>query len=405
MKYFIITYGCQMNRSDSEKITTRLNNLGHKAVRAASTAKSLAEADLIVINACSVRQSAIHRVFGQIENHKHKKLIVAGCLLPSDKKLLIEKGVEIWHPDEYFCLAPQIKTPFSALVPIMTGCNNFCSYCVVPFTRGAEKSRPTQEIISEIKNLLENGAKEITLIGQNVNSYRDRKIDFPDLLKKINDLPDNFWLSFVTSHPKDMSQKLIKTAPASQKVIPYIHLPIQSGDDNIIKKMNRRYTVAHYEKLVKNIRGAFKKYRGAFPPVAISTDIIVGFPGETKKQFQNTARLMKKINFDMAYLAQYSPRAGSAASRLKDDVPKKEKKRRERLLNDILTKTALKNNKKYLGKKIAVLIKEIKNGYALGKTATGKTVRLKAQKLAPGDLIKITVNKVSAWGLSGKTEK
>ncbi len=397
MKYFIVTYGCQMNHSDSEKITTRLQLMRHKP------ASSAQAADLIVINACSVRQSAIHRVYGKVENYKNKKIIIAGCVLPKDKKQLLEKNVEFWHPDEYFCLPNTPKNNFSVSVPIMTGCNNFCTYCVVPFTRGREKSRPAKEIIAEIKKRLKNGVKEITLLGQNVNSYQEKNLNFLKLLQAINNLPGNFWLSFLTSHPKDMSDELIETAAKCHKVSPYIHLPIQSGDDQILQKMNRRYNVAHYKNLIKKIRQSFKKYRPAFPPVAISTDIIVGFPGETKKQFENTAKIMSELKFDMAYLSQYSPRHGSAAAKLKDNVSAKEKRRREIILNSILTKTASNNNKKYLDQKVLVLIRETKNGFAFGKTATFKTVRIPNKNLKPGDLIQTTITKTLAWGLGGKT--
>lgn len=423
MNYFIITYGCQMNHSDSEKITTRLQSMGYKPAANAQAA------NLIVINACSVRQSAIHRVYGKVENYKHKKIIIAGCVLPKDKKQLLEKKVGFWHPDEYFCLPATPKNNFSAQVPIMTGCNNFCTYCVVPFTRGEEKSRPTKEIIAEIKKLLKNGAKEITLLGQNVNSYRDNSnmnsssvapakedaaINFPKLLKIINALPGNFWLNFLTSHPKDMSDELIETAAKCQKVTPYIHLPIQSGDDEILQKMNRHYSVTHYKNLIKKIRLAFKKYRPAFvpqsgtsadkqafSPIAISTDVIVGFPGETKRQFQNTAKIMCELKFDMAYLSRYSLRHGNAAAKLKDNVTPKEKRRRETILNDILTKTVSNNNKQYLGQEVFVLIREIKNGFAFGKTATFKTVRILNKNLKPGDLIRVTITKTLAWGLGG----
>jgi tRNA-2-methylthio-N6-dimethylallyladenosine synthase len=408
-----------MNHSDSEKITTRLNSLGHKAVKADSSAEASAKAELIVINACSVRQSAIHRVYGKVENYKDKKIIVAGCVLPKDKKQLLEKNVEFWHPDEYFCLPPTLENSFSASVPIMTGCNNFCTYCVVPFTRGREKSRPAKEIIAEIKKRLKDGAREITLLGQNVNSYRDlcdrnsssvalakedTTINFPKLLRLINALPGDFWLSFLTSHPKDMSAQLIETVAKCQKITPYVHLPIQSGDDQILRKMNRRYNAAHYKNLVKKIRLAFKRYRPAFPSVAISTDVIVGFPGETKKQFENTAKIMRELKFDMAYLARYSPRHGNAAFKLKDNVPPKEKSRRETILNTILTKTVSDNNKQYLGQKVMVLIRETKNGFALGKTATFKTVKISNKNLRPGDLVQVKITKTLAWGLAGKTE-
>lgn len=391
-----------MNHSDSEKITTRLQSMGYKK------APNVQAADLIVINACSVRQSAIHRVYGKVENYKNKKIIIAGCVLPKDKKQLLEKNVEFWHPDEYFCLPATSENNFSAPVPIMTGCNNFCTYCVVPFTRGREKSRPAKEIITEIKKRLKSGVKEIILLGQNVNSYQDKNLNFPKLLQVINDLPGNFWLSFLTSHPKDMSDELIETAAKCQKVTPYVHLPIQSGDNQILQKMNRRYNVAHYKNLIKKIRSAFARHRRAssdkqfFPPVAISTDVIVGFPGETKKQFENSAKIMHELKFDMAYLGRYSPRFGSAAARLKDNVSPKEKRRRETALNDILTKTVSSNNKKYLGKKVFVLIRETKNSFAFGKTATFKTVRIPNKNLKPGDLIQTKITKTLAWGLSGE---
>lgn len=405
MKYFIITFGCQMNHADTKKIAAKLRIIGHCPANDADTA------DLIVVNACSVRQSAVHRVYGQMENHKNKKIIIAGCLLPQDARRLAEKGAEIWRPDDYWHIPAPMVNNFSALIPIMTGCDNYCSYCVVPHTRGAEKSRPAEDIIREIKQRLNNGAKEIILLGQNVNSYRSPAIgqkttvDFPRLLRLVNTLPGNFWLSFITSHPKDMSEKLIAAAAQCRKVAPYIHLPLQSGDNIILKKMNRRYTAARYENLVKKIRAAFRRHRPTDGAAAVTTDIIVGFPGETEQQFQNTARLMRQLNFDMAYLAQYSPRIGTAAARLPDNISRSEKKRREKILNGIIAKTALNNNRRYLGQTVAVLIKKIKNGFAFGKTSTQKTVRLTAQNLKTGDLIKAIITEASPWGLIGKQTK
>jgi len=405
MKYFIITFGCQMNLSDSEKIEFLLQKKGYEP------AKNEASADLIVINACSVRQKVMHRVASKINKFsKTKKIILAGCLLPADKQRY-EAQIEIWSPDKYFNLSPLRQNKITAFVPIMTGCNNFCSYCAVPFTRGPEKSRPAKEIIDEIKNLIKKGYKEIILLGQNVNSYRspalkksDPKIDFAGLLKKIDALPGNFWLNFLTSHPKDMSDKLIKTIAQSKKITPYIHLPIQSGDNEILKKMNRRYKVEDYKILIKKIKSAFKKYRPSFPPPAITTDIIVGFPGETKKQFDNTAKLCQQIGFDMIYFAQYSPRPGTRASYFKDNILPCEKKRRAQIINNILQKTALKNNKKYIGKKVEVLIEEAKNGFLVGKTATGKTVYIKdcEKNKKIGHWIKTKIENATSWGLKGK---
>ncbi|MDD2753067.1 MAG: MiaB/RimO family radical SAM methylthiotransferase [Candidatus Portnoybacteria bacterium] len=436
MNYFTITYGCQMNRSDSEKITTRLRKMGHQP------AKNAALAELIVVNLCSVRESAVHRALDQI--HKlsdgRKKIIAAGCILPQDRKKLAAKNIAIWHPDDYFSQVPLRESEFSVFVPIMTGCNNFCSYCAVPFTRGREKSRPAKEIIAEIKKLLKNGAKEIILLGQNVNSYKDtaetfnpptpllRKggekpvsaslvkrgagglkntsIDFPALLIIINALSGNFRLSFITSHPKDMSDKLIETMAKCKKIIPYLHLPVQSGDDKILRAMNRHYSVAHYKNLIKKIHSSFARWRASedkppFSPIAISTDIIVGFPGETAKQFQNTLKLIKNVNFDMIYFARYSPRSGTAAAKLKDNVSPKEKRRRAQVINSLLKKQALELNKKYIGQEVEILVEKVDANWARGKTSTNKEVMLPRKKLKIGQFTTVKITEAAAWHLKG----
>lgn len=241
----------------------------------------------------------------------------------------------------------------------MTGCNNFCSYCVVPYTRGREKSRPAEKIIKEAEKLVKDGYREIMLLGQNVNSYcskfqisnfkfpnnvskfkiRNSKfylINFSSLLSIINSIPGNFRLSFMTSHPKDMSDKLIETMAKYEKVVPQIHLPIQSGSDEILRKMNRKYTAKHYKSLIKKIRSAFRKYKKIVPE--ISTDIIVGFPGETKKNFEDTVKLCKEVRFSKAYVARYSPRFGTAASKMKDNISRDEKKRRWKILDNLINK-------------------------------------------------------------------
>jgi len=335
MRYFIFTYGCQANYADSERIARRLKNLGHIRTN------RIEKAGLVVINACSVRQSAMNRVYSKINQFSaqdrsasgEKRIILAGCVLPADKKKLQNKVSEIWHPDEYFKNKPLRTKNSGAYVPIMTGCNNFCTYCAVPYTRGREKSRSAKEIIAEIKKLIKNDFKEIWLLGQNVNSYRAReeKLSFPLLLKIINNLPGDFRIKFLTSHPKDMSDELIKTIAECKKVSKEIHLPLQSGDNAILKKMNRKYTIGHYKNLVKKIRQEISNAK-------ISTDIIVGFPGETKKQFENTAKAMRKIKFYKAYIAKYSPRSGTAAFKLKDNVTLEEKRRRWKILNEIIKK-------------------------------------------------------------------
>lgn len=327
MKYHIITYGCQMNKSDSERIASVLKKQGYLPATKES------EADLIVINVCSVRQSAVDRVYAKVNKfYKTKKIILAGCVLEEDKKKLRNKISQFWHPDYYFGCSPVYQGEFSAFVPIMTGCNNFCSFCVVPYTRGKEKSRKAKEIITEVKSLIKKDYKEIILLGQNVNSYKDENINFPKLLKKINDIKGNFQLNFITSHPKDMSDELIETMTKCQKLIKEIHLPVQSGDNKILKKMNRHYTVVQYKNLIKKIRQKI-------PGIKISTDIIVGFPGETKKQFQNTVKLSKAVKFDKAYIAKYSRRPGTAAANLKDNVSPQEKKRRWQILEKLINKS------------------------------------------------------------------
>jgi len=319
-KYHIITFGCQANVADSERIAGKLKSFGY------TIAENLKKADLIVINACSVRQSAVNRVYSKLNKLNGKKIILAGCVLDSDKKKMSDKIWKFWCPDEYFNQKPLHESKTRAYVPVMTGCNNFCTYCVVPYTRGREKSRPAREIINEIKKLIKNKYKEIWLIGQNVNSYPN----FSNLLKTINDLPGHFTLHFMTSHPKDMSDKLIKTIKECEKVSKEIHLPVQSGDNKILKAMNRRYTIEHYKKLIKKLR--------KIPGIKISTDVIVGFPGETKKQFDNTVKLFKETGFYKAYVSKYSSRPSTAAAKLKDSVPQEEKKRRWQILNKLICK-------------------------------------------------------------------
>jgi len=457
-----------MNKSDSERIAAILDSVGFK-----STPKEN-EADLIVVNACSVRQSAVDRIFGQAQkfsglkkkNPKFKTFLL-GCVLPSDKikfrklfdfVIATENITEIprllgicqkapRESDYYFKIKPKHQSPFSAFVPIMTGCNNFCSYCAVPYTRGREISRPAEDIVCEIKELIEHGYKEIWLLGQNVNSYKaisnmnkflaseskykkstlrqssglmlskteaSNIINFSTLLMRVDKIPGKFWIRFTSPHPKDFSDELIETMAKSKKVAPYLNLPAQSGDDEILKKMNRPYTVNHYKKLVIRIRNAFKKYReGVEKDIAISTDTIVGFPGESKKQFDNTIKLYKEIAFDMAYIAQYSPRPETAAAKFNDNVSKKEKTRRWKILTDILRNTALENNKKYTGKIVEVLIDESRimnqeSRVFFGKTASNKTVKIHNSlsiihnSNLIGKFVKVKVTEALPWGLKGK---
>jgi tRNA-2-methylthio-N6-dimethylallyladenosine synthase len=325
MKYYILTYGCQMNLADSEKIAATLEKNSKMKL-----AKSLKEANFVVINMCSVRQSAVDRVMGLKDKLKNKKVMITGCILKKDKLKLEKRLGKVVEINEF---TRQSKEKSSnnlvAYVPIMTGCNNFCSYCVVPYTRGREISRPQKEIICKIKKLIKNGSKEIWLLGQNVNSY---KYGFAKLLRAVNKIKGDFSIRFMSSHPKDFSNDLIKAMAECKKVAKYLNLPVQSGSNEILKKMNRPYGIEQYKNLVRKIRKEI-------PNINLSTDVIVGFPGETKEQFEDTVRLFKEIKYNIAYINKYSPRSGTASFKLKDNIPSKEKICREQTLKKIIKET------------------------------------------------------------------
>jgi len=341
-----------MNKSDSERIATVLEKIGYQ-----QTAKE-EKADLIVVNMCSVRQSAVDRVYGLIPKFKKLreksasrrtklKTVLTGCILKEDKRKFAKGFDQILKIKDLLKYQPKYQNNFRAFIPISNGCNNFCSYCVVPFTRNPLVCRDHKEILKEVENIVKkgfnpirnaisNGAREIWLLGQNVNDYTsptDSSINFPKLLKMVNDIPGNFQIRFISPNPKNFSDELIEVIANSKKIAKYLNLPVQSGDNQILKKMNRPYTVKQYKNLVKKIR---KK----IPDINLSTDVIVGFPGETKKQFKNTVKLFKEMKFNIAYIAKYSPRPGTAAFQLKDDVPWKEKKRREKILREIIANYA-----------------------------------------------------------------
>jgi len=430
--YNIITIGCQTNKSDSERIAGSLEKLNYQWT------DDKDRADLVVVNTCGVRQTAEDRVYGIIPRIKKVnpkvKIILAGCLSQrKDVQRRLKQAVDIWLPInrisnfqfliskqiqnskfkiqncDYLKLQPKYSSHFSAFVPIGNGCNNFCAYCVVPYARGREVYRPAGDVLDEVKSLIKKEYKEIILIAQNVNSYKSlfapknakkrQNINFAQLLKMVNDIKGDFWIKFATSHPKDMSDQLIRTVANCSKVCEHIHLPVQAGDNEILKKMNRNYTIEHYKKLIKKIRQAI-------PEVSITTDVIVGFPGETKEQFNNAAKLFKEIKFDMAYIAQYSPRPGTVAEKLHDNVTKKEKKRREEELMNILRKNALENNKKYVGKVVEVLVENKKNGIYFGKTRTDKNVKIADNRKQKTDLagkfVKVKITKARDFGLEGE---
>ena len=424
-KFHLIIFGCQMNTSDAERLATILKKIGY------TETQNEKEADLIGLVACSVRQAAVDRLYGKLREWslvKEKRPLItllSGCVLPADRKKLAHKFdlfIDINHLNNlakdlknialeeklslpnFFDIAPSYSSDYRAYVPIMTGCNKFCSYCAVPYTRGRETSRPSEQIIAEVKKLLKKGYKEIILLGQNVNSYgldREAEIKFPELLKKIDNLEKNFWLKFLTSHPYDMSDDLIQAMAKSKNLTHYLHLPVQSGSDAILKKMNRHYTVAHYKKLIKKIRQSI-------PDLAISTDIIVGFPTETEAQFKETLKLVKEIKYNTAYFAQYSSRSGTTAAKLyKDEVPKSIKKKRWQELNKLIGQQSLIFNKKLVGQEGLVLIDQHKkigqNWLNLGKLANYTTVKILTKKpLKIGRFVKVKINKALNWGVEAK---
>jgi len=328
-----------MNVSDAERIT------GWYKAKNWKESRTNKEADEIVIVTCSVRQTAEDRVYGLVNNleklkkqNPNLKIILTGCMLRYPLKWLREKMPTV---DEFKKISdftkktkPIYQKKIHAYVPIMEGCNQFCSYCVVPYARGREKSRSFAEIICEIEELTKRGYRGITLLGQNVNAYgkdlKNQKHNFANLLIEIHKINGLKKISFLTSNPWDLIDKIISVM-SLPKIDRYLHLPVQSGDDDILKKMNRHYTANDYLKLIVKIKKEI-------PDIQIGTDIVVGFPGETEKQFQNTLDLCKKVGFIKAYVAMYSPRLGTAAFKIKDDVSHQEKRRRWKILDDLINK-------------------------------------------------------------------
>ena len=299
-------------------------------------------------------------------------------------------------------LTEKTDSKISALIPISHGCDNFCTYCIVPLARGREISRGVLDIMSDVKKAVDDGAKEIWLLGQTVNSYRcnlkskisnlkSKEIKFLELLRMVNDIPGDFWIRFTSPHPKYFSDELIKAMAECDKFAHYINLPIQSGNNAVLKRMGRPYTVGHYKKLVGKIRKAM-------PDIAISTDIIVGFPGETRKQFEDTKKLFEEIKFDMAFISEYSPRPKTVAYKMfKDNVSHQEKESRKNELNEILKKTALENNQKLVGKTVKVL-----NGRTEGNKPIEITNVKHSMLNIKNNFVSAKIIKASIWSLKGK---
>jgi len=402
-----------MNKAESERIGSYLEQLGYQATATAE------EADLIVLNSCVVRQSAENRVINKLNALKSLKrscpsltLAVTGCLVNSKVDQLKESFPEVdyfFGPGDYpQWLEKAESEPIlsghplpSTLVPIIQGCDNFCSYCIVPYRRGREKSRPLAEVVAEVKELVRRGAKEVTLLGQNVDSYGHNLLERPDLadlLKELNGVEGLLRIRFLTNHPKDMSSKLIEAVACLDKVCEQISLPVQSGDNDILQVMRRGYTVEHYRQLIIQIRNQIAG-------VALSTDVIAGFPSESERQFQHTVDLLQELRFDTVHVAAYSPRPGTIASReLEDNIPPAEKKERLNKIEQLQESIGAEINAQLSGRIVEVLVEETKGGKWQGRTRTGKIVFFSDNNDYLGQLVKVRIEKTTPWSLQGRLE-
>jgi len=397
-----------MNKAESERIASSLEQAGHTATGTAE------DADVIVLNSCVVRQSAEDRIVNNIrllkrlkQLHPDKLLAVTGCLVNSDTAHLQKTFPYVNYFFKPGDLPPWLANPAPALpapspsvyIPIIQGCDNFCAYCIVPFRRGREKSRPLAEIVCEVQEVVRRGAKEVTLLGQNVDSYGHDLTDKPDLadlLKELNAVDGLARIRFLTNHPKDMSDRLTDAIARLDKVCEHLNLPVQSGSNEILKAMRRGYTVEQYRALVARIREKV-------PEIALGTDVIVGFPSETNEQFQETANFLAEVRFDTVHVAAYSPRPGTIAAReLEDNVPPEEKKSRLTAIEKLQEKIATGINAGLFGKTVEVLVDGRNKGKWQGRARSDKLVFFSDKNDYFGKLVNVMVEKTSPWSLQGK---
>jgi tRNA-2-methylthio-N6-dimethylallyladenosine synthase len=412
-QYYIWTIGCQMNKAESERLGSYLEQRGYQATAAAE------EADLIVLNSCVVRQHAENRVINKVNALKPLKrscpnltLAVTGCLVNSKVDQLRKSLPQVdyfFQPGEYppwletegdlHTITPLHPSP-STFVPIIQGCDNFCSYCIVPYRRGRERSRPIAEIANEVRQLVNRGVKEVTLLGQNVDSYGHdlpHQPSLADLLCQLNTIDGLARIRFLTNHPKDMSPKLIEAVAHLDNVCEHISLPVQSGNNDILKAMRRGYTAENYRHLITQIRSRIAG-------VALSTDVIVGFPSEREEQFQQTFDLLSELRFDTVHVAVYSPRPGTIASRkFEDNIPLAEKRERLNKIEQLQQRIATEINRQLWGKTVEVLVEGKKKGKLQGRTRTGKLVFFSDTNDCLGQLVNIRINKTSPWSLQGES--
>ena len=434
-KVFVLTFGCQQNEADSEKLAGMSIDMGY------TVTKDPQEADLILVNTCAIREHAEKKALSIIGQYKHIKakrpetmIAVCGCMVVQDHraeeikfrypyvdfifgtsslhrfpKLLFDKttrGKRLYCPQESeFCVAEGLRiereSDYRAWVSIMYGCNNFCSYCIVPYVRGRERSREMKEIVAEVRDLAARGYKDITLLGQNVNSYaKDSEFDydFADLMDELSKIEGDFLLRFMTSHPKDASKKLIDTMAQNPKIARHFHLPMQSGSDEILSKMNRRYDTAKYLETVDYLRETI-------PDITITTDIIVGFPGETEEDFEGTLNMLRRVKFDMIYSFIYSPRKGTPAAEMECQVPDSVKSERFNRLLAVQNEIALELNQKEVGKTLRVLCDGIsKNNDKVysGRTEGNKIVFFDGEPCDTGKYLDIKIERAEAFALYGE---
>ena len=438
-KYFVKTYGCQMNEHDSEVISAILEDMKF------TKTDDYEDADLIILNTCAIRENAHNKTFGMLGRIKHLKqekpnLMVglAGCMSQEESVVneIIDKykwmdfvfgthnihklpeilkehtkskklEVNVWSNEGNVIegLPSKRDSKYKAWVNIMYGCDKFCTYCIVPYTRGKQRSRMPEDIIDEVKNLVKDGYKEVTLLGQNVNAYGK---DFKEKDYKMENLLEDVAktgidrVRFVTSHPWDFTDKMIDVIAKYDNICNYIHLPVQSGSSKILKLMGRRYTKESYLELYKKIRNKLGS------DASITTDIIVGFPGEDEKDFEETLSLAEECKFDSAFTFIYSPREGTPAAKMVDNVSKEEKEKRLYRLNDVINKYAKEANDKYVGKTVKVLVESVSekdNSMLAGYTDTMKLVNVKADKKYIGQIINVKIEDAKTWSLDGTIDE
>lgn len=433
-KYFLRTYGCQMNVHDSEEIKYYLESLGYEPV------EELELADIVVLNTCAIRENAKDKVFGYLGRCKHLKkekpdliIAVAGCLMQKPNEIeeihnrhkyidiiigthnlnelpnLIEEAnkkkiqnIEVYSNSDV--VFENVKynrdSKISAWINIIYGCDKFCTYCIVPFTRGRERSRKMEEVLEEVRDLKNQGYMEVTLLGQNVNAYgKDLNLgyDFATLLEEVAKIGIPR-IRFVTSHPWNFTDKMVDVIAKYDNVMPYVHLPIQSGSDDILRKMNRKYTIDEYKKLFDQIKSKVKN-------VAITTDIIVGFPNETDEDFEKTLDIVNYCKFDGAYTFIFSPREGTAAARMEDKISMKVKEKRLQELNNLVNKYSLESNQKLVGKIVDVLVNGISekdNSKVYGYTETMKLVNIVGGKELIGKIVPVKITDAKSFSLDGE---